>query len=97
MDVSLSELRELVMDREAWRAVIHGVTKSLTRLSDWSDLILLILAVNYYQEEKQVKTDKTSNLTNGVGRFFFFNLKESISTVLNTPTMHHYIETYNIK
>ena len=34
MDVSLSELRELVMDREAWRAVIHGVSKSQTRLSD---------------------------------------------------------------
>ena len=33
-DVSLSELRELVMDREAWRAVIHGVTKSRTRLSN---------------------------------------------------------------
>ena len=39
MDVSLSELRELVMDREAWRAVIHWVAKSRTRLSDWSDLI----------------------------------------------------------
>ena len=39
MDVSLSELRELVMDRETWRAAIHGVTKSRTRLSDWSDLI----------------------------------------------------------
>ena len=34
MDVSLSELRELVIDREAWRAAIHGVTKSRTRLSD---------------------------------------------------------------
>ena len=34
MDVTLSELRELVMDREAWRAAIHGVTKSQTRLSD---------------------------------------------------------------
>ena len=34
MDVSLSELREVVMDREAWRAAIHGVTKSRTQLSD---------------------------------------------------------------
>ena len=34
MDVSLSELREMVIDREAWRAAIHGVTKSQTRLSD---------------------------------------------------------------
>ena len=34
MDVSLSEIQELVLDREAWRAVIHGVTKSQTRLSD---------------------------------------------------------------
>ena len=39
MDVGLSELRELVMDREAWRAAIHGVEKSRTRLSDWTELI----------------------------------------------------------
>ena len=44
MDVGLSELRELVMDREAWRAMIHGVANSRTQLSDQTELMASLVA-----------------------------------------------------
>ena len=46
MDINLSELRKLVMDREAWHAAIHGVAKSRTRLSDWTELMKVLIKIH---------------------------------------------------
>ena len=55
VDVSLSELRELVMDREAWRAAIHGVSKSRTQLSDWTELNWKEISPEYSLEGLMLK------------------------------------------
>ena len=66
MDLSLSELREFVMDREAWYAVIHGIAKSRTWLSDWTELNWLkFLSINKHEDTSILynKTKKSFHLT----------------------------------
>ena len=75
MDVSLSELREMVMDREAWHAVIHGVAKNRTQLSDWTDWTELKSPI-LKKKKKKAEGIKTST-----AKYFF--LKMGIEMIIS--------------
>ena len=75
MDVSLSELQELVMDREAWHAEIHGVAKNRTRLSDRTELMDYILSFSTMKDpdiqQIVLKVNDTSCHSNPVNIFLY--------------------------
>ena len=68
MDMSLGELRELVMDREAWRAAVYGVTKIRTWLSDWTELnwteLITTLLIGYTQHKIKSCEEKKKRRVN---------------------------------
>ena len=109
MDVSLSELREMVIDREAWHAAIHGVAKSRTRLSDWTELNWTEDG-NYQFYEKQKVGQEKNNLTGSTGsNGYIVIITYSLNPVLvknwdiNSPTKkkktlhqkHYFKKTHN--
>ena len=56
MDMSLSKLQELAMDREAWHATVHGVTKSQTRQSNWTETVVLVSVVQWSESALCIQT-----------------------------------------
>ena len=95
MDVSLSELQEMLMDREAWRAVIYRVAKSQTRLSDWTELNLMKVKEESEKTGLKLNIQKTKIMASGPITSWQIDA-ETVETVETENDRCHFLGLQNL-